>query len=601
MAENRVILARKLEMVAGSLDQWKRQIVVAKTAFGTDAYQARPCDALASLELSEGHSVDFEFKSIAMLRAEIDIPMYVSSDASAQLFVNDDLADTFALPGADRETPAVCHIKADVTSWSAGRETCRVRLRVFYNAQGGTSTILVDSGITQLRPMLLQRMDWLYSLQSSLLFTMLWGSILGLAIVLLANVRILGDRFRFYAVLAIVVAWVASVAGMPDIAKLPLRPLLRALYGRLALINRREEGQKKDPRRPGPLGASRRASRLLAIIGLLLFFALFSTRATKIVYCLSVRQYYSTLISRALDESDADQSIKRAFVLLPWRKEAQFLFERRAWRLRNPDDMGLFRQYVRSFASDDNVEQAIRRSQTEGSASCCSDQGAESIFGDPVIWYASVLPEGESEGETDLTERSLSILSAAASTEARIQLLSLELEIVGDEVDQGAHDHSETALLKEKAKVLSDELRERLVTSREVAMRHTYQVACDVLALYYVDQCQTAEALGWFEREIEGRKREQIARGDEILWHRPPEKLWLYYIFRFEGGEKNGKMSGASEILEHCTGFKATFEGSLLNNYPEYKDERAWLRGTILDTRLELYIRDSMLNKGWRY
>ena len=216
---------------------------------------------------------------------------------------------------------------------------------------------------------------------------------------------------------------------------------------------------------------------------------------------------------------DQDQAISRAFVLIPWRKEAQVLFERRAWRLRDSNDMGGFRQYVRDFVSRSEVKQAVANVSSRRDLPFYLDKTTDSAFNDPVIWYASILPEGEEEKQHPLKEFAISVLSARdADSDAEAKILRTYLRLaLNDKGEEGERINELRRLLTQYA------------SYKNAAATQTYQMGCDILACYYIKNCRPNEATYWFGKELEARDRQQSA--GNVLWQRPPEKLKLYQMF----------------------------------------------------------------------
>lgn len=87
------------------------------------------------------------------------------------------------------------------------------------------------------------------------------------------------------------------------------------------------------------------------------------------------------------------------------------------------------------------------------------------------------------------------------------------------------------------------------------------------------------------------------------MWHRPPEKLFLYYMF-----VSKVPVVGTKDAVDRATGlrdfnpvFKELFEKEFLTSYEEYKKPETWRANTVLDDRVITYLQTTLLNKGWKY
>lgn len=583
----------KLEPVGFDSDDWRKQIVnVSLTSDGEEiSYQGY---ALTSLP-GEAHAIEFDLKTSAVLPAEIDIPVWFSSDASVKLFINDELIETFELPASQEPIPTVVHISKDVTKWTESREISRLHLFITYHAQKATTSIPLGSNQPELQPKVIQKWKWSYGVQSLLFFALAWSGIIGLAILILAHLQPLGDTFRFYAVLVAVLTWLAGVVGLPDVARIPLRPMLRRLYW-----NTQSE----------PVAASlisrRRRGVWLAL--LLIFFVLVSSGAGVVIYSIGIHQYYSGLIHQALEEGSdqkaRDTAIRQALKLVPWRKEAQILFEKEAYAKRNPDDLSGFRGYIRAFASQEDVKQAIRNAPHADQLPFYLTRAAgTSSLNDPVVWYSSIIVEGEGFEEKLLTNEALSILGERKDAVAEMQLLSMKLQLIL--ANESASD--------EEVQAAADELRRQLEQNFvELREQHVYQMACDSLAGYYLIVCEREQAAKWYGEEISARKS-QSANNAAPLWLRPPDKLILFYMFASYWNMQGVGVSRARCLLENrfceppvgdeyqCD-FKSMFEEKLRTPNLEFQNEAAWTRRTLRDQSLNFSaIIQESLKKGWRY
>ena len=487
--------------------------------------------------------------------------------------------------------PEVQVLQESVTGAAEVRKIASVRLLIVYRDGEGNATVPVERGSRfPLHPSLTQTWTWKSFLSVFMFFAAAWGCLLGLAILVVSTQRSLGDRFRYYAVLVVVLTWIGGILGLPDLAKIPVQPFLRRLYS------------STHPHRVS-----------ISLIFLLCALAI-SVLAGRIVYCLIVRQRYASLIEQALNEDQrAANTIKKAFVLQPWRREAQALFELSAYKVRRPsyaysatqpEFMQPFREYVSLFLKDPQVQNSVEKALASPKPSCCLKPQAESTSSDPVIWYASILPESVNDDSGAST--SIAYLSKYAGnnrSEAKLIQLSLQLYLDRNDEDRAVAD----------ASALSATLNGAAQKGGESTF--AFQFAADYLGSHYVRFCNFQSAYEWFNREINARdlQPQYRFRADVPLWQRPPQKLILPYMFLLYGPMKDQDVATdnyfrkAQRLLDSYAlpcdpSFRKEFETKLLDYYPGFKQWDAWLNGTLLDPKIKVdqYIRQS-LDEGWRY
>ncbi|HKR58158.1 MAG TPA: hypothetical protein VJS64_00390 [Pyrinomonadaceae bacterium] len=603
------------ELEPASLDayQWRRAVI--DNTFSTIdgraiEYQG---DALIS-EAAQSHSLEFEFKTHTVSPAHLQIPLSVSVPATARLRVNGQLVGTFDLAASKDRAPLLHSLAANVSNETQPHRISRLRLRLSYGEQAGRATILLGDDDGEQRPKVLQQWSWRYALQPLAFFILAWGTILGLAILVFVNIRSFGDTFRFYGVITMIAAWGCSVLGISDLAKIPFWSLLRKLYGKT------------------------RRYRAVSLTTLTLLFVVVSAGTAAVVYCLRIHQNYSNLIFKAMamnDGPDRDETITRAFVLSPWRKEAQSLFERRAWTFRN-NDMTAFREHIRKFVSRPDVKQAVLQASSFDELPLYFDTNSNSAFGDPVVWYASLLPEADEDKEYSFTQMAVAILSKNKTdddAEAKILLTVLRLGFAQREKRKKNASEEERVQKERLEGEIVNELRGLLTqynTFKDAGATQTYQVGCDMLACYYIVHCQPKDASQWFDRELKARDHQQTATSLP-LWQRPPEKLRLYHMFHMhkkasgtnveaadadldsEGIAEKCREAKTNDEIARClldwddhgkceSPYKKEFEVTIFPSHDKkYQDEAAWLKGTVLEPgKLETLI-NTLLIRGWRY
>lgn len=527
---------------------------------------------------AQGHIIEFTCKTTINRIARIDIPLFVSSASVVCLSVNGRYVSTWEFPPSEGEVPVLHRLMADLTKWTEVSETSSVRMRISYRREHGATTILNDSDQPPYSPRVIQEWNAPAALQSTSFLILAWACILACGILGVAYVRPLGDTFRVYATLTVVGGWAVSVLGIPDFAKIPLRAMIRRAYART------------------------RPKRLAAIVALTILFLIAGSGASVVVYSLVTRYRYDQLVSNLVRmESTQDPlAIRSAFVLLPWRTEAQILFERHAYKLRTQASIVALRKYVETFVRDAGVKVAVDRARmnTEMSLSLQTSPDAR-WFNDPVVWYASLLPEAEDDDQTTFLEEAIRLLQDRgppnAFPQAYLLRMSFELQLKKDDSNE--------------VRKARNELIGFLKTDEDATYitSHEYQIASDALAASYIRECEATTAAHWFRNELEARRRSASNEGYALV-HRPPQKLLLYHMFVSYSGVEESDSEVANRILDFtdgsskCKPFRETFTKEFLQRpeYAEYKNRAPWMEHTILGTNLETLVRES-LQLGWRY
>jgi hypothetical protein len=121
-------------------------------------------------------------------------------------------------------------ITQNVTRWTEGRLASRIQLLFSYGGAGGSAMIPMLEEADGCRPVLIQPWSWRYARAATLYFALAWTSILVAALLILANLGIQNSLFRFYAVLGTCATWVATLLGIPDLLRIPVRQWIRGLF-----------------------------------------------------------------------------------------------------------------------------------------------------------------------------------------------------------------------------------------------------------------------------------------------------------------------------------------------------------------------------------
>ena len=600
-------LTRKLKPLDMESGRWLQHVInfVLKDSDGNQiTYQG---DAITSIP-GENHSIEFEVGTSFHRPSEINLSLFVSSDTLVKLYVNgsklepheyDQGSEVLKLAASDDEIPLVHDITQDITKWVEGSSQSRVKLYFFCEAAQTTVTILAGGEHPELKSTLRQKWSWRYALQSIAFFTLLFLSALGLLILAGAHSRPLGETFQYYAVITAVLTWLIAFLGVFAQVRISLLPAVRQLYSRT------------------------RNRRGLSLIAFSLLFVTVAVGVGTVGYCLRQRQRYSALIQRAMEGSpeDDDEAIRQAFILIPWRREAQILFERRAFDSRDAADMRTFRRYVIDFVTQKEIIEAVNRAENLRSLPFYLTE-EESTLSDPLVWYTSLLPESDAEGEMKGLDDAIKMLSTAVSPQAAMQRMSFQLTLLTKLTDRAESEEAKSEY-RRKSEEVANELKELLKqhTGKSDGASFPYQVGCDSLGTYYIRLCSSKdkglyeEALSWFKKEVHSRNQ-VVTLSKNRFWHRPPDKLVLYYMLCPQcsttgGGRKTGESflnnynycyCIKNEIWKSETArcaedwFKKQME-----DYPEYQKKDAWFKNSILNQQVDSDIRNNLLGQGWRY
>jgi hypothetical protein len=553
-----------------------------------------PREVIRAIEARESHSISFELKAGVLRQSQVQFSLWASTAATVKLYIDDQFVDSFEY--SDGQTPpGIQTITTELTNWVEKKKSSTLRLLISYHGQKGQVFLAADRDWPGFEPKMILKSSPSYFFASATFLSLSWLAVLGIAVIVLARIQILGDSFRFYAVLTTILLWLAGLMGLSDLANVPVQSGMRYLWSKTR-SHENSLTRAGTPRHPLMKRFMRwRRAIALTMLFLLSVPALFF--AGRIISGMVIRNYYTSLLNRAVEGSNQDENIRRAFVLVPWRKEAQILFERRAWSLRDPaDENQAFKKYVRAFVYSQDVRSAVAAIQRDKGYPFFLRAENSSALNDPVLWYASLLPEAELPGETKAKTEAIHYLSAAdekKNPDAKIQEVSLSMELRQGDVDK-------TEYLISMAKLR--DLLESYTSYKSVTASFPYQVGCDILAQHYITNNDAAEANKWFRRVIEARKRQRTLTSDPI-WHRPPEKLMLYYMFvndvPLAGTEETLKR--ARKLRDYCAPFKDGFEKEFLKPYEDYKKPETWRVNTALDDKVITYLKDILLNKGWKY
>ena len=518
-------------------------------------------EVLSSIPDGDTPVLDALIVSSAIRPAFLSVPVAFTCAGTIEIQIDGVLAATATVPTPPPGEPIFKRILIDLSSWLAGRKNSRLRIVFRFAERGGTATVFVDSSEPSLSITLEQ--PWLCShVAYAVTFLALqWITMFAILIIVAANIPWFNEEWESYAFLGTAVIWLASVLGIADLAKLPIKQLVRQVLG-WSLKNRRLAS---------------------LILGGLAFLSVAAT--VPIVYCVTTRARYARLIEEySLDMNDP-APLADAFALVPWRTEARFLIERHAWLLRRDKGHDPFRSYVRSFVLSRQAAEALTRIGTRSHCFCVYHVD-KNVIG-PVEWFASMMPEGDREGEDKLCRQAIDLLKRTPGTQSEILRRTMEFDIATDK------NSTDRALSR-----IQTLLREPEEEAREDEF---FQVGADHLAQADLADCSQNEALDWFKTILEIRMRAR--KGDHAIeWLRPPEKLLIYYMYLGFAGRTNPSVVEAMAVLDKCSGFHEKFKTQIYDAYAPFKDPDAWTEGTPFDPNLKMmeYV-NNQLPKGWRY
>ena len=587
--------------------QWHKRLVdIALT--DANGQQIRFRGEILQSETGCTHSVEFELRTRVLRNVKVDIPFALNADADIDLLVDDHLVKTFHFRSSGDQAFRVYHLSKNLTRWTVSAAVVRVRLRFFYPVGASATLLFVDADKPEWQARAIERWEWLYALQSVLFFFLVWGAILAIAFVGTTYLLPVRDNLRDYKVVGVLVAWAVAVLGIPDLAKIPVRTWIRRLYG-LTWPS------------VGSGSSSHRKSRCVILVALASLFAACAGPAGVILRCQYIRHHYTMLIRSTIksDENVDLKSIREAFTLLPWRPEAQFVFERYAHYNRDANaqkDLTAYRGLIRNFTSDPALRQIVVEAVRQQHLPLSLAPSARKDF-NPLVWYASILVEGEDYEHSLVLNEAIDLLKSSEEPEVQLERANLQLESLENAALSETTEAKEVELEK-KAADKAVELRKLLERYQvELGLTYVYQAGTDTLAGYHLLICELDQAADWYSAEIRSRrgKEESLSQGVAALWGRPPEKFALYYLF-VSGSDTMVRGAGArrpptgwiEDVLDNgqCP-FRKTFQEKVFRGYEEFSSPDRWLEGTIVGSKefneskeFPKLINES-LEMDWRY
>lgn len=516
----------------------------------------------------------------------LQVPLRAETDLDLEMRCEDRFAcrHSVKLDATSATSSAIRSLNFETTDCTVSTADAQLRLIFTPTNVSKSITVLLTGKEPDYELALIQPFAPGYFAAAASFYILSWLVILSAAFI----VSVMGRKFEAYvatgAVLTLLLAWL----GFPGLDKLPVREYLRKTFSK-ARIN---------------LGPSLACLAVLALVT--------CSYAGYIGLGVLRRLSYSNLIHDQLEAGDSlgqnDVQLRRAFAMVPWRKEAPAIFEARVRRLRENPDEKYFRDYVRSFAHDKKVRDAISQAATSGLPYYLRDSQTTEMRDasgpyiiNPVVWYAAILPDGEDTVSNSTTERTqavglLSVAASKGSHEAALYKAWLEVSLAYN--------------TPKRSELISELEKEFRSFGRELRNREVYQVVADTLACDAIDNNRQDEAIQLFRDELRARKGTT-----RIPWLRPPQKsrlYWMFFVFAIQDGRvgnlADNRLEAAKERLEsNAFGVRLRNEVYKIEEFKSFQDPAYWDAGvfSLRDQQHENTTRElidkEMLPYGWRY
>lgn len=364
---------------------------------------------------------------------------------------------------------------------------------------------------------------------------------------------------------------------------------------------------------------------------------------------------YKKNIESALDDmksEEAEKHILEALISIPWRIEAQILFEQKARDKRRSKDE--YENYIeRVFADNVELRDAVKNAPiSKKDLPNFIDSTKTKLLNNPLVWYTSILAEADGKNETTWTKQAINMLPANPQDQ-EIKIRKLLLIYLFNEKCINSLPRSNQSNYHNLIKALKtiDQVGKALEHEykRGINSQALYQEVCNILAVYYIFVCSSRELLDYpieanyscdnsiteyinkvsteyaqstntshdksiafckviefFNLLLEDRNRLKIT---EPILVRSPEKLTLYHIY-CDGADYGSKgFESKEDVLgqfKECSSNistnkqkpacidsnnKETDLDKLLfanQNYKDFKNPDKWLEGTYFHNQIDL-------------
>ncbi len=603
--------ARSFDLQDYDKDLWKKESIDLTIADGDLAHQTFYCDVLQSVASQTNHKISFTLNTRAYLPVEIDIPFYSSAKGRLALMVDGKNIENFEVEATDIDKPRVTHITAQITPWTEKERRSILELR-FKSEIKNKITLILECNELSLAPGTIQRWDFSYFVRAILFFVFANSIVLGLGILLAAQLRGINSSLQFYAFIGTTIGVIFGALGVTDLLKIPFREKIRLFYSKTY------------------------KNRLIWLACLGVLFLIVYTGVGIVAYSIWMRSAYTDLIKKALANTNDTASPVKAFKMMPWRKEAQSIIEAQINSVRDQENIK-YLNLVRAFTEDPQIIRTIENYSDK--ALPFYQTGDTTTLNNPSTWFAglSIEKEEDIDGKKIAIDKTIEKLSKREDYESQIFKLNLELENLIQELGPTKDDTPEQKSVFSRMDECLSQL-EGIVAdidnsnNLELINSFYYQMACDTIANHYANLCVYKEYIqgpcsqkifNYFNKEIQVRF---TSLDSNPLWIRQPEKLVLYHLFIVENPTESDEGKETGECLKmtlayiFCKGigdfpndssclrydmgcYENGGKKSVIDNYSkEFQSSVWWRKGTssFKDTNFKNNV-TALLDKGWRY
>jgi hypothetical protein len=327
---------------------------------------------------------------------------------------------------------------------------------------------------------------------------------------------------------------------------------------------------------------------------------------------------YQSLTRQALSDGYSDFSSAAELIsYLPWRREGFLAVEYQARLLKSSRvDVQVWRSRLLTFLNNSKIEKNYSspiNSKLLPWYLLDTDE-AEIVTLDPLIAFAHLLPEAESDSEENQKLRAVYILKEFRAGVPRADLLRLYIEYDLAGIDRQAgninEDRKKRALVAEKLKLAV----ESYSKSGSQLRPNEYVSAVDLLGYHALEESalencsenKLEEAKRYFSQVMEQRR---IRSGPDIrfLW-RSPGKWRIYHIARYLNVSGDAALDAVygddyfpplAKILKKCPTSEKSIR-ALFSSWSELAKMDAWEKNSVAGVDLKRFIL-AEVERGWRF
>jgi hypothetical protein len=523
--------------------------------------------------------VTFALRTSSFRTARLGLKFAVSRAAKVAVMIDSKTVDTDTVAADD-----LTFYDIDIDLTAVTEAASDVTLRVDFDFAGdGTAYFFEDEPNATT---LTQPFAWRRAVQAAVWFSAALLLLLSIVFLLTGLVTTIRTEYRAYGLLFVAIVAAYHVLGLPELGAIAPRQWFRRLFA------------MTQPRRTI-------AAMLLSIA------ALFGVwQSVRLAQALYRRQRYTDAVRHALADVDALNESTTAFLIYPWRREAQMLIERNAYGLRSCDNAAL-QQYLQRLIANRAFERAALAPSERDARDIRMDEG---VTCDPAVWYVSLLLEAK---VPHAAQRGVKSLANRVSEESDVQRTFLDFKM--SEKNPAAEERAASTL-------------QRLLDHPRLPAFKTsflYQNGQDALAAYHiekmrrlVDACRPAcndgqraairGELGMAQtcfQEVLDRRAEAL-QTDSPKWLRPPQKLYTYYVAL----DLQPSCIGPARAVDLAKNY--AFGNAVARNIPwdgkydllqkqlqvppDLDTAPEWLVGSVQDVKIRDEI-SKRLEDGWRH